>query len=292
MWAGIGERHGDVHAALIDADDEALAAFLSNPGANELHYGFDRLCRSFSTLTAEEAAFMSRWAGDALRRFAEALDVIPTCNPESALPASMIDTDALVAGISAAMGHPLHFPTPFQGEVGLPSALGYVSMRAVNGYYQAHRLAALTAEYGPRILEIGAGLGRTAYAARQIGLGPYFIVDIPMTNVAQGMFLGLTLPAVRLCGEIDTGQPVALFDTAVELPKADVVLNADSLTELDRDTAERYVEHIRGSARAFLSINHESNPFRVSDLGNLREHRIAREPYWLRPGYVLEVYEF
>jgi hypothetical protein len=58
----------------------------------------------------------------------------------------------------------------------------------------------------PRLLEIGGGLGRTAYYAWQFGLRDYTLIDIPITAVAQANFLGRVLGerAIQLYGE--TGQ--------------------------------------------------------------------------------------
>ncbi len=60
-----------------------------------------------------------------------------------------------------------------------------------------------------RVLEIGAGLGRTAYYAWRAGIRHYTIVDVPLTAVAQADFLGRTLgpEALTLAGE-DAGGPV------------------------------------------------------------------------------------
>jgi hypothetical protein len=160
----------------------------------------------------------------------------------------------------------------------LPSRRGIYGFRALQAIYQAHLLK----QWPGSILEIGAGLGRTAYYAHKFGLGPYSIVDIPMTIVAQRLFLGMT----QLADEVQ------IFDTSDPLPIADVVLNSDSLTEMDRDTAERYVDHIKRTAKVFLSINHEANGFRVLDVGGLAKYCVSRQAYYLRPGYVVEVFHF
>jgi hypothetical protein len=70
----------------------------------------------------------------------------------------------------------------------------------------------------------------------------------------------------------------------------DLILNVDSLTEMDPAVARRYVKFARDRARAFLSINHEVNPVVARDL--FREfgmEPVGRSPYWPRAGYVEEL---
>jgi hypothetical protein len=71
----------------------------------------------------------------------------------------------------------------------------------------------------------------------------------------------------------------------------DVVLNADSLTELDRSVARRYVDFAARRARVFVSINPEYHPQRVCDLlaEQTRPHLTLRVPYWMREGYAEEI---
>ncbi len=55
----------------------------------------------------------------------------------------------------------------------------------------------------PRALEIGGGLGHTAYYAWRSSVTHYSTVDLPMTAVAQAGFLGRALgcDAISLFGE-------------------------------------------------------------------------------------------
>ena len=127
---------------------------------------------------------------------------------------------------------------------------------------------------GYSILEIGAGMGRTALYAREWGLGQYTIVDLPMSNVAQAVFLGAVVgeDAICLTGENRPGirifTPKWLFATD---DRFDIVLNTDSLSEMPHETATRYAQIAMDRAGKLLSINHEANEVLV---------------YWLRSGYV------
>ena len=56
--------------------------------------------------------------------------------------------------------------------------------------YCAWRIRQLTKDIAsPRILEIGAGVGRLAEYTHRLGLTDYWIVDVPMTSLVQGHFL-------------------------------------------------------------------------------------------------------
>jgi hypothetical protein len=138
----------------------------------------------------------------------------------------------------------------------------------------------------------GSGTGRALYA-HQWGLGQYTIVDLPMSNVAQAAFLGAALgeDAVCLTGESRPGirilTPKWLFATD---DRFDVVLNTDSLTEMPPETAIRYAQIAMVRAGKLLSINHEAYDVLVHDLAPLVGRSLCRAPYWLRHGYVEELF--
>ena len=73
--------------------------------------------------------------------------------------------------------------------------------------------------------------------------------------------------------------------------KYDLIVNVDSLTEMDFSTAKGYWQKIKASTNLFLSINHEANPFRVQDLmaEDSLDLDVSRGLYWMRRGYVEEV---
>jgi hypothetical protein len=63
---------------------------------------------------------------------------------------------------------------------------------------------------------------------------------------------------------------------------------------MDVRSATRYVQYIATHAGIFLSINHEANSFTVADLGRrfLSSAEMHRAPYFMRNGYVEEVFRF
>ncbi|MBV9734815.1 MAG: putative sugar O-methyltransferase, partial [Acidisphaera sp.] len=171
---------------------------------------------------------------------------------------------------------------------------GIQTYRATQALYQAWQLKKITGDtVAPKVLEIGAGSGRTAYYAWRLGIRDYTIVDLPLTCVASANFLGRTLGPehLKLYGEDGAGSisivPPETFFKSRE--RFDVALNVDSLTEMARETAEAYFDEIDERSYVFLSINHEWNLFRVRDLFTGRRH--ARHACMMRAGYAEEVVE-
>ncbi len=285
MWHGFfGDYHADIDDALRNGPRERLEQMLRNPASCDLFYGFENLGRFLLHGSKVGHRLEDRrepeMALDALLAFAEALGVRRLDNPEGyALkrPAA-IDPDALLASIDRASGVALPVPNPYPGEYGLATSRGVVSYRVPQAMYQAWRIRELAGR-SARVLEIGAGLGRTALYAHALGISDYTLVDIPISSVAQRYFLGC-------CGVPAKFMSPDEFHASSE--RYDVIVNVDSLTEMDRAIAAAYIDAIKKHARTFLSINHESNAFTVREL----MPGMSRHPYWMRRGYVEEVIHF
>ncbi|MBX7229028.1 MAG: putative sugar O-methyltransferase [Burkholderiaceae bacterium] len=169
--------------------------------------------------------------------------------------------------------------------------------RAIHALWQAWRIQSqLSDPPSSHALEIGAGLGRTAYYAKKFNIGSYAIVDIPFTAISSAHFL-MTMfgpHEMHLFGEpknnasIQIMPPQAFFESH---ERFDLIVNFDSFTEIDRTMASLYWKHIFKLSEIFLSINHEVNPFRVADFytGHDKQYKVERFPCWLRKGYVEEL---
>jgi hypothetical protein len=92
-----------------------------------------------------------------------------------------------------------------------------------------------------------------------------------------------------MAGELRDGIKIISPKTFIESRICyDIVLNVDSLTEMDATVASEYIEQIKKRSAMFLSINHESNSFTVRDMiGHMNGY--SRYPYWMRKGYVEEL---
>jgi putative sugar O-methyltransferase len=308
MWRDFfNQHHQAAHRVFMEGRADLAAAILRDPGSSDLFYGFDNLTASINkkVVRAEDEDECM----DHLIRLAEAIGAQRLDNPSAyifrgdtptALDATSADT--VIERIEHALGCTLAFPNPFPAERGILTSRGIVSYYAVPALYQAWRIKQLLKGIPrPRVLEIGAGLGRTAYYAWQLGIRDYTIIDIPMTSISQGYFLGRVLgeEVVSLAGEDlpeSEGRvrilPPSRFLAALD--HYDLVLNADSLPEMGEPVAQGYWERIETCADVFLSVNHEANAYTVRQFieSSSRVDTYDRHPYWIRKGYVEETVRF
>jgi hypothetical protein len=303
QWASINERSSDLHRALLKGDAAGVAMQLRNPAGNDLLCGFDEATQTiYSAHKASDAGARAAWGSSAhkrLIRLAEAVGAIPVwLQSVNRTDDRDLSIEALLSKLDAALGFEVDFPNPYPDEFGLRSSRGLINHRAIFAIYQAWRLSAWVSGH-TRVLEIGAGSGRTAYYAWKLGLRDYTIVDLPLTNVAQANFLGRVLdPAyIALSGEASHADQIRIFGPAWfhnSSERFDVALNADSITEIDCRNAAAYFAKIATHADVLVSINHEANSFRAADLptfvGTLTKP--MRFPYWLDDGYVEEIFMF
>ena len=195
MWAGFFEQHHEgIHDALIAGDVERVAAVLRDPAASNLFYGFDGLGPASSPELDPYWDYLPLFVLDHLVRFAEAIGALRLDYPEGYLHRTprKYRTDDVLDRIEDELQLQLSFPAPFAGERGIESSRGVIAYRAVDALYQAWRVAQLLPGAG-RVVEIGAGLGRTAYYARLFGIDDYTLVDLPLTGISQAYFLGRIL---------------------------------------------------------------------------------------------------
>ena len=238
---------------------------------------------------------------DSLISLCEAVGVIRISQPESLRIKKNIDAQTAINLLERIFKFRISFPTPFAKEYGIETSNGIISYRAVQSLYQAWKIFQIVKNIpNPSILEIGGGLGRTAYFSRQFGIKNYTIVDIPMSTLSQGNFLGRVLEAedIHLVGESENDETlnkIKLIDPKsffTSTKNYDLILNVDSLTELDITIATDYYNHIKKATKKFLSINHENNSFTVDEIwrNNPGMDKSYRQLYWLRRGYAEELF--
>jgi len=315
VWTTIKEFQGFFLELLSRNDPEELAAYLCNMSRHDATIGTVQGNREFHRIKRDPIylRFISIRIKDQLVALAEAVGALACENPEQGLWGNSIhiDSDELVDKISEVIGIKITPPSIDGGLLKIKTAGGLFDVRDLSAIYTAYLLSKIVKTKTERICEIGAGVGKVAYWCYQLGFTSYTIVDLPHINVIQGYYLLKTLPegVVRLykesiedehansCVEI-----LPAFDIGqVNSDRYKLVLNQDSFPEIDGEAVIAYIKWIRRvSSEYFLSINHENKPpygerqFHISvpelidDVGGY--DRIYRFPYWLRKGYVVELY--
>lgn len=265
VWGKIGRKQEDVHNALMIDGNTKLRAIFSDPSSSDLFYGADNLCRA----------------------------VIDGGINETAL---IVQAKVLVERLSISE---FTFPNPFPNEMGYETPAGVISYRAALAVSQAMKVKEL-AGIRASVLEIGPGLGRTAYHARELGISNYTTVDLPIGMVAQSCFLGATIGPDNIWFATDNTPSanrirlLTMPDLLREKARYDFVLNVDSIVEMPPLTALRYALWIRRNAATFLSINREYRRMKVRYLAMacFPFSRVSQQAYPFRTGYVEDLFTF
>lgn len=313
LWNNIQWYQASVHSALMSDDHALLRAVFLHPERTDLYYGVDNLCHTVLSSLKARPDFAQVQTDNAELSNAHIIKLAEAVGAKRWLPldgemAPLYrnrhepdrDADQLLDAIEDAAGFKLAFPAPFEDEMGLPTGRGLIPYRSLQAIYQVHRLRQEVSQPDAAILEIGPGMGRTAYYARLSGLKNYTTLDLPMGTVAQACFLGATLgpSAVWMAGDDpqDAASRIRILPATLPWPEQrfDVVLNVDSLTEMGVDPGMAYGEWIATHADTFLSINHEANLPTVAAIAarHFAAARSRRFPCWMRNGYVEELYDF
>ncbi len=315
IWTAIRDQQSEFETVLGRRDPELLAEYLCNVSRHDASIGIVQGDQEYDRIVADRSyrSFVGLMAKDKLVSLAEAVGSLPVENPEQGRFATnlRVDVNELVSGISRQIGIDVAPPDIDGGLFKLRTARGLFGERDANAIFTAWLLGGVVRRVqGSRICEIGAGSGRVAYWGQRLGLGSHTIIDLPLVNVVQGYYLLRSLPSARvaLYGEprsdgeaIDiTIWPNNALD-ALPGDEFDVVLNQDSMPEMDRQTVDDYLRWIGRMCRGlFLSINQEGQGAYGRNLRqvSLPEAVAAtagfalldRYPYWLRRGYVVELY--
>jgi len=307
QWLQIRQLHEPVAQAIRDAAIDVVQDALHHPNRGHLFYGFEDLGAWTDEAYGDpyHCQLYALHCSQLLERLARALGVLGVPNPEAPERTLASRTSAeLVELVQRALDIAIAPPEIYPGYRGLLTPLGVMGERVINALYCAYRIRQLTAGIAaPRILEIGAGLGRVAHYSYLMGMRDYTLVDLPMTNLAHGHFLGRALGPDKVILDGEPGwksspDKIKLMTAERFLAgdglqtRFDLVVNVDSLTEIGAGLAATYFRHFARLAPCLLSINHEVNEYRVQDLyrANGGFDRCDRMTYWLREGYVEEIY--
>jgi hypothetical protein len=319
VWTGITAHQSRFASILGRGDHDELALYLCNISRHDAAVGIIQGDVEHTRITRDRAYrdFLALMTKDKLVSLAEAVGALAVENPEQGAYGVSLhtDPDELVARISNRLGLDIAPPDVDGGLFKLATNGGLFGERDVNAIFTAWLLKGIlqartrARHESARICEIGGGSGRVAYWGRRLGLTSHTIIDLPHVNVVQGYYLLKSFPAeqVVLYGEQSTVGDAALTiwpNHAIhelEGREYDLVLNQDSMPEMSRQTVEDYLLWIsRACQGLFVSINHESKPpygtnlvhvsvpEAIAEIGGFE--RQDRYPYWLRKGYVVELY--
>lgn len=309
LWSHIvAEQFAELLEILEKRDAKGLGSYLQHFGEGSFIFGGLTLTRDAYVENATDAQNAHAYV-DTLVSLAEALGVLPLENPEQPLGWGQnlyADVDRLMDRIEESVGIPVLPPGGAVPVVGIETRHGPVHYRHLNALYAASRLRALLPT-GGAVCEYGGGLGLVACFTRRFAPTDYTLFDLPISNLFAGHYLIHTLgdDAVDLYGEPrrpDTIKVLPFWECAEAAEGAFALsLNQDSFPEIDASLVRSYLREIgRTTSRYFLSINHESGATiashrqsRLADLSDALEGfvRAYRMRYWLRLGYVEELYE-
>ena len=298
-----------LHAQRRDA--ESLARLLSRTFQTKLTEGMGMGAFAFTHLHANPNPYALLWHDRALT-LCVAAGSMHLENPEAGAFGTTLRADS-VAAFERLIEH-------FDNRVRFPQIGGCFGVRVrgdviplnyLQHLYAAFRMRSLCHGRTWDALEIGGGFGGLAFAAALFGAKRYTLIDLPPVNVIQGWYLlnSELRERVVLFGEAGAARDDRIFIAGSahmrELPadSCDIVVNQDSLPEMSRETAAEFLRLVsKVSRRYFLSLNHEHQAFGADRIRQNWVHELCRNtpgfaldlvsrcPYWMRVGYVEELY--
>ena len=304
LWFDVSNKYHKKFINIASKKNSKLIEILDNPSKYNLFYGFDNNCEYFLKRPRYIDFFENKeLVVDKILNLAEYLGILRHNNPEHfRLKFSKPSIDNLLDQIEKKLKIELIFKNVFPGEEGIKTKRGIVSNREIQSIYQAYKIKKIFIKNNyESILEIGGGLGRTAYYCNKFGIKNYTITDLFVPRICQLNYLSRVLneKIVLYENELDDQNsqnfikvisPEFLFKNN---NKFDLIFNSDSLTEIDHLNQNKYSNFISNNSNFFYSINHESNKRTINDLF---ENKVIKEYeknlYWLRKGYLEEYLKF
>ena len=304
-WLNIFNNFHKNVIEIIKKDKSRIEDILDDPSKYNIFYGFDSNCEYVLKNSRYSDYFENdELVIDKILNLAEYLGILRHNNPEKyRIIFKKPSLDQLINEIEKKLNIELKFRNVFPGEKGVNTQKGIISNREIQAIYQAYKIKEICKKNNYKnILEIGGGLGRTAYYCYRFGIKNYTIVDLLIPRVCQLNYLSRILNEEIIINETQIANlenlenkikiisPNYLFDKNM---KYDLIFNSDSITEIDTITQSKYINFIKENAKYFYSINHESNKNKVNDLfSNANVHEFERNLYWLRRGYLEEHFKF
>lgn len=305
LWANIVSGHSGLVSLARALDYRGMHNLFENIYTSMLTVGFQQdaiIYQSVKSSNGKNDHILHNFF-DKLISLAEYMQVVPIQNPEQPnhQPFDRYSAQDLIDGISERLGFAF-VPPSYQHQLyGLETSAGVFTDRHIIALFVALRIRDIVGTRG-RICEIGAGMGYIAYYCRQLGIEDYTIIDLPTVNAVQAFSLGSALgpSRVSLSGEDRSASNIKILGPTDSVGDFDLLVNCDSFPEMGTETMKDYLS--RKNFRKVLSCNQESMVDRlgphdilarvgdtVREIGGFR--RLERSRFWMRKGYVDEVYE-
>lgn len=302
------EFHGELYTLLFNRDVEGFARYMSVAFRKNICWGLGGGEAGFKAISSQTGSNLHNVLiiKDRLISLAEAVGALPYENPEQGLYGHHVSlpTRDIVDRIHNKLRYEIFRPE-VMGLFGLRYGDYLIDFKAPEDAYSVFRLKCLCEEFGANhVAEIGGGFGSAAFQSRRAGITSHTIFDLPIICTVQGYFLCKIYggDAVSLYNEGDDDRPLKTlpyweFFNAGR--KFDLVYNRDSLPEIPKAHVQRYLDEIERRRVPLLSINQEAkaeagqinlHQISVSEMMNMKMYRSQRHPYWIRKGYVEELY--
>ena len=298
-WKTIYERNNinSLIKDLLKKDNKFFYEVIGKPHKNEIQWGFSTITKSLTSLTRYTDLYINETIYDCIFRVACSLGL---CNLPEVYHKNNnnFSADELLEKIFNHLGVKTDFKNTFSEIRGIKTKYGLVSYHNIQQLYQAIKVLEITRKIkNPKVLEIGAGLGSTAYHSWNFGIKNYSIIDLPLGCISVGFNLSNLIGEDNLVfnneiknqtNKIKIYNPISLGTIDDNF---DLMINFDSMTEMSKDQAEKYVDFASNKSKFFLSVNHESNSFTVNQIfKNSSFDKVSRNLTWYRQGYVEELF--
>ena len=311
----IARSYGDLLRALEGRDPAALADTLERVFGSRVSTGLSMGGELGYLSEPSSRDFYLDWWIDGLLCLSSYLGLLPETmdTGQAAIPSEAV-FEQLHRAVQERLGATVAFPAvcnawgvEFDGVLTPRTAWRHL--------HSAHAmLAEVAGVESPQIVEVGGGFGGVAYWSHRLRPGAvrYTIYDFPIVNAIAGYFLLRALPdvPVALNGEASdaASAQVSILPTwrITDEPDrgADLAFNQDSLPEMPRDAALRYLSIFDRIVRlGFYSENQEdahlwdggdpsSAQLRLPELEDSmkRLRRTSRFRAWMRRGYFESFY--
>jgi hypothetical protein len=277
------------------ADEDEAAGILGRPGENALLYGVENFTGSVTDVLrrADPGALVSfaHLRLENLRRAALG---------EGRLLEGPLDPEQSLSGLDAVWPAPFPVPNPYAWEFGVRTTRGVVSAELADAAYLAWRMAQLLKDQGgSSVLEIGGGLGRSAFYAASLGIRELCAVELPLCRAAQAYYLGSLLgeEAVALEGEtaadatmITIISPGAL---GAQRRRFDLVAACNVLAQLSDAWRKTYLD-LAAASGLMLSVDRVEDSAAVEAMfaADPRTLVVHRHPAWLAGDLIERVVRF